>query len=110
MQGEYYKTKEGVEEYVRLSEDVSGKELIDQLNIYLEPNSSVLEIGSGPGTDWNQLNKMHSVIGSDNSEEFLRLLHAKFPNREFLLLDAVTLDTNNTRWNLLQQSAASPHK
>ncbi|MDG1334145.1 MAG: class I SAM-dependent methyltransferase [Crocinitomicaceae bacterium] len=71
MEGEYYHTKESVEEYVNLAKDVSGKQLIDKLNDYLEDDSALLEIGSGPGTDWKLLSDKHSVVGSDNSAEFL---------------------------------------
>ena len=31
MKGEYYKTKESVEEYTSLAKDVNGKQLIDKL-------------------------------------------------------------------------------
>ena len=52
MKGEYYKTKESVEEYISLAKDVSGKQLIDRLEKVLDADSVLLEIGSGPGTDW----------------------------------------------------------
>ena len=58
------------------------------------PNSDLVEIGSGPGTDWNILNESYNVIGSDNSTEFLNHLINKNPNGEFLELDAITLKTN----------------
>jgi len=66
MKGEYYKTKESV----------------------------LLEIGSGPGTDWKILNKSYQATGSDNSKEFLNHLLAAYPDGEFLELDAVTLTTS----------------
>ena len=76
---EYYKTKESVEEYIRLAKDVSGKQLIDKLEKFLSFDSTVLEIGSGPGTDWQILSKKHHVTGSDNSIEFLKHLKGKYP-------------------------------
>ena len=94
MEAEYYKTKESVEEYVKLAKDVSGKQLIDKLKQILSPDSILLEIGSGPGTDWRILNESYNVIGSDNSIEFLNHLINKNPNVEFLELDAVTLKTD----------------
>ena len=96
MEGEYYKTKESVEEYIRLAKDVSGNELIDKLLRILPTNSTLLEIGSGPGTDWKILNKSYKVIGSDNSPEFLNHLLTNNPNGEFLNLDAVSLKTEQT--------------
>ena len=57
---EYYKTKESVEEYILLAKDVNGQELINQLEKYLSKNSRILEIGSGPGTDWKILNEKYN--------------------------------------------------
>ena len=59
-------------------------------------NSVILEIGSGPGTDWRILNKVYSVTGSDKSSEFLNHLIAENPYGEFLELDAITLKTDKT--------------
>ena len=95
MKGAYYKTKETVDEYIRLAKGVNGKQLIKKLERFLPPDSVLLEIGSGPGTDWKILNKTFHVIGSDNSTEFLDHLVAKNPNGEFLELDAITLRTDN---------------
>ena len=67
MKGEYYKTKESAAEYIRLAKDVNGGELIEKLKEFLPSNSIVLEIGSGPGSDWNILNEDYEVVGSDNS-------------------------------------------
>lgn len=95
MAGEYYKTPESVQEYIRLAKDVSGIELIEKLKSFLPTNSTLLEIGSGPGTDWEILDNKYKVIGSDNSPEFVKHLTAKHPNGEFLELDAVNLKVNN---------------
>ena len=92
MEGEYYKTKESVEEYIQLAKDVNGKMLIEKLKQVLTPNSVLLEIGSGPGTDWKILNKSYNVTGSDNSTEFVNYLISENPNGEFLELDASTLE------------------
>ena len=96
MEGEYYKTKESVEEYIELAKDVNGSVLIEKLKQVLPLNSNVLEIGSGPGTDWVILNESYSVTGSDNSSEFLNHLIAKYPNGEFLNLDAISINTSKT--------------
>lgn len=91
MDGEYYKTKESVEEYIELAKDVNGSELIEKLKQVLPSNSDLLEIGSGPGTDWKILNESYHAIGSDNSSEFINHLIAQYPNGEFFKLDAITL-------------------
>ena len=92
----YYKTKESVEEYIELAKDVNGAELIEKLNAILPVQSSLLEMGSGPGSDWKILNESYKVTGSDNSSEFLNHLIATYPTAEFLNLDAITLDTSKS--------------
>lgn len=94
MESGYYKTKESVEEYIRLAKDVNGRQLIEKLERALAPKSTLLEIGSGPGTDWRILNRFYHVTGSDNSIEFLNHLRSENPNGKFLELDAITLQTN----------------
>jgi SAM-dependent methyltransferase len=94
MNNNYYKTKESVEEYIQLAKDVDGRQLIEKLEQFLPAGSTLLELGSGPGTDWKILNEIYKVVGSDNSSEFLKHLKAKNPNGEFLELDAVTLTTD----------------
>ena len=94
MKGDYYKTKESVEEYIKLAKGVNGKQLIDKLKQILPTQSTVLEIGSGPGADWKILGKFYDVIGSDNSNEFLNHLVSKNPKGKFIELDATSLKTN----------------
>ena len=94
MEAGYYKTKESVEEYVRLAKDVNGGLLIEDLKKVLIANSTILELGSGPGSDWEILCKSYKVIGSDNSTEFLNHLIANHPQGDFLLLDAVSIITD----------------
>lgn len=94
MTGDYYKTKESVEEYIRLAKDVNGGNLIKKLKKFLPANSTLLEIGTGPGTDWNLLNETYEVVGSDNSLEFLNHLTSVNPKGEFIELDAAILHTD----------------
>jgi len=94
MSSDYYKTKESVAEYIKLAQDVNGGALINKLKNYLPSHSTLLEIGSGPGTDWNILTADFNAVGSDNSKEFLDYLITKNPQGRFLNLDAVTLKTN----------------
>lgn len=94
MKEDYYNTKESAKEYIKLAEGYSGIELIEKLEQVLPADSLMLEIGSGPGTDWKILNRSYSVIGSDYSTVFLEYLIADNPQGEFIKLDAVTLETN----------------
>jgi 2-polyprenyl-3-methyl-5-hydroxy-6-metoxy-1,4-benzoquinol methylase len=95
MNDNYYQTKESVEEYIKLAIGVDGRQLIKKLKKYLLPNSCLLEIGSGPGTDFQLLKKDFRVVGSDYSSEFLRRLMAIHINDKFLQLDAITLETKS---------------
>ncbi|MEN8202978.1 MAG: class I SAM-dependent methyltransferase [Bacteroidota bacterium] len=92
--GNYYHTKESVEEYIRKAEGHDGRQIISRLKEYLPAGSTLLEIGSGPGTDWKILKEYYNVFGSDNSLEFLKYLQASIPHGVFLELDARSLETS----------------
>ena len=44
----YYKTRESVDEYIRLAEGFTGQQLIDKLKEVLADDSVLLELGSWP--------------------------------------------------------------
>lgn len=94
MENRYYHTEESVNEYINLAKDVNGKELIDEFDAFLDDGMSLLEIGSGPGSDYELLSEKYSVVGSDNSKEFIRHLKSKYGEDHFWELDAVSLDTS----------------
>ena len=77
-----------------MAEGYNGRYIISRLKNHLNQKSKLLEIGSGPGTDWNILNENYMVVGSDNSKEFLKHLSENNPDGKFINLDAVTLSTN----------------
>ena len=87
----YYHTEESADEYIRLSEGFSGAALIDKLNQYLPEGSSLLELGSGPGKDFELLSKKHKVTGSDYSLEFVKRLRTKHAHAQFFELNASSL-------------------
>ena len=96
MPDNYYSTKKSVEEYIKMAEGYNGKGLIDKLKKFLPSQATLLEIGSGPGTDLEILKKDFIVTGSDLSKEFLKYLNTRMPRVEFLELNAVTLLTDKT--------------
>ncbi len=96
MKSMYYHNKVTVDEYIHLAKDVSGEKLIRKLESYLKPEAHILELGSGPGTDWKILNEKYQVTGSDISKEFLKRLKKEHPQGEFLEVDAITLDTEQS--------------
>ncbi len=93
MKGEYYKTKDSVNEYIKLAEGVNGGEIIEDLKTFVPKGAKLLEIGSGPGTDWEILSRDFDVTGSDFSPEFIKHLTIKYPTGSFVELDATAIET-----------------
>ena len=90
----FFDTKKGVEQYIKMAEGYDGAELIKILQKYLPANSTVLELGMGPGKDMDILKKSYAVTGSDNSQVFLDKYKEKYREADLLLLDAITLQTD----------------
>lgn len=93
MKNKYYHTSASVDEYIKAAKGFDGALLIKKLKDYLPKNASLLELGSGPGKDWDTLSKDYVVTGSDFSAEFLKRLRNKNREATFLELDAATLKT-----------------
>lgn len=91
MKDNYYNSKASVQEYIKLAEGVDGRDLIAKLKNYLQPGASLLELGSGPGTDFQILKKDYKATGSDYSTAFLDHLKSQNSEDNFLHLDAITL-------------------
>lgn len=84
----YYHTSKSVEEYISLAKDVNSSNIISKLKQVLPKGSTLLEIGSGPGTDYELLKEDYAVTGSDYSFEFLKRLQNKYPAGNFIHLNA----------------------
>jgi SAM-dependent methyltransferase len=89
----YFDTDEGVDQYIKMAEGYDGGELIEILRKYLPSDSSVLELGMGPGTDLALLQRSFRVTGSDRSAIFVDRYRSLVPSADLLLLDAVDIDT-----------------
>jgi SAM-dependent methyltransferase len=94
MTERYYLTNETAVQHIKMAEGYDGKELIEKLKSYLSAGSTVLELGSGPGTDLEVLSQYYHVTGSDFSQQFLDILVEKNVSNELLILDAITLKTD----------------
>jgi len=89
----FFDTEKGVEQYIKMAEGYDGAELITILEKYLPENSTILELGMGPGKDTDILKKSYAVTGSDNSQIFLDRYKKNNPDADLLLLDATSLQT-----------------
>jgi len=90
----FFDTEQGVEQYIKMAEGYDGAELIKILQEYLPENSTILELGIGPGKDLEILKKIYTVTGSDKSQVFLDKYKEKYQDSDLLLLDAVMIQTN----------------
>ncbi len=90
----FYDSEKGIEDYIKLAEGFDGAELIEWLRGYLSENSSVLELGMGPGKDLDILLKTYRATGSDFSQLFVDRYLKQHPDADVLLLDAVTMNTS----------------
>ena len=88
----YYDEAKNVEQYIKMAEGYDGRELIPILRDHLPDGSTVLELGMGPGKDFELLGEHFQVTGSDYSELFVSRYKQSQPAADVLVLDAVTLD------------------
>jgi len=92
----FFDTEKGVDEYIKMAESYDGAELIKILQEFVPENSTVLELGMGPGKDLDILSETFTLTGSDYSQIFLDRYKKQNPNADLLKLDAVTILTDRT--------------
>lgn len=88
-----YETPEGVDEYIKMCEGYDHSQIKTVMMKYLAKGMSVLEIGVGPGNDYNWMRNYYNVTGSDYSDEFLKRIKIRFPDGDFIKLDALSFNT-----------------
>ncbi len=96
MDENYYENKEKVDGYTKFTPVHDGSVLVDALCKYLKKDSTVLELGIGPGKDFKKLSEHYRVTGSDFSRLFLDRYRVQDPAADLLYLDARTLETDRT--------------
>ena len=89
----YFDVQKNVENYIKMAEGYDGHEMIPILRKYLSDGASVLELGMGPGKDFELLSAHYRVTGSDSSHVFVERYRKINPESDLLILDAVTIDT-----------------
>ncbi len=91
---DFFDQEKNVEEYIKMAEGYDGEGLINILKKYLPEGSRVLELGMGPGADFQLLNKSFKTTGSDNSKVFLDRYRNMDARADLLILDAVDIETD----------------
>jgi SAM-dependent methyltransferase len=89
-----FNTRKSAAEYILMADGYDGRAIVEVLQAYLKPGSSVLELGMGPGKDIELLEEKYRVTGSDVSKVFIDMYREKRPAADLLHLDAMTLDTD----------------
>lgn len=90
----FYYEKENAEAYAAMCEGYDASAQLKLLYQYLPEGSAVLELGSGPGNDFELLREKYDVTGSDYSPAFIEMLQMRFPENEIVQLDAITIETD----------------
>lgn len=66
--------------------------IMEEFRKRVDKSMKILEIGSGPGKDYEVLAMDYNITGSDYSDTFLKILRKKFKNGRFLKINALTMD------------------
>ena len=92
---DFYNDPLKVDEYEKMCDEYDGSDLYKVLHNHLKENSTLLELGSGPGNDINNLRKHYKVTGSDLSDEFLLRCKKRYSDVPFIKLEAVSIRTDD---------------
>jgi cyclopropane fatty-acyl-phospholipid synthase-like methyltransferase len=86
----YFDNEKNVRDYIKMIDDSDYDPMfiIDNLRKYLKNGSSLLELGMGPGHDFDILRNYYKVTGSDSSQIFLNMYKEKNPESDILKIDA----------------------
>ena len=90
----FYNDPSKVDSYEKMCADYEGSALYQVLSRYLKDQSTLLELGCGPGNDITHLQDKYVITGSDLSDEFLSRCKMRFEHIPFIKLDAVSININ----------------
>lgn len=90
---DFFDSEKNVSEYIKMAKGYDGKDLVRKLTNYLPKESTLLELGMGPGVDLKMLSRYYNTTGSDRSQVFVDLVRKNNPVQKLLKLDAVTIET-----------------
>jgi len=87
----YFDSEKNVQEYIKMVEEYDATELINILRKYLKEESTLLELGMGPGKDLDILREYYKVTGSDSSQIFVNRYKKIHPESDILQIDATDI-------------------
>ena len=87
----YFDSEKNVQEYIKMVEEYNATELINILRKYLKEESTLLELGMGPGKDLDILREYYKVTGSDSSQIFVNRYKKIHPESDILQIDATDI-------------------
>ena len=87
----YFDDEKNVQDYIKMVEDYDPIELINILKKYLKEESTLLELGMGPGKDLDILREYYKVTGSDSSQIFVNRYKKIHPESDILQIDATDI-------------------
>ena len=90
----HYNTKKGIDEYILRSQNWKDPGIIKILKKYLPKHATLLELGMGPGRDFDILQKIYKATGSDKSKRFLDRYKKLHKDSNLVKLDAITIRIN----------------
>ena len=91
-----YETEDGINKYIQMAEGYDNSKFGNLIRKHLAPESSILELGMGPGNDYAWLRKEFQVTGSDYSPLFIYRARQRFPAGKFAVIDGISLDVEET--------------
>ena len=92
-----YSTQEGIEQYIEMSKEYDGFELIEKLKERVPENATVLELGMGEGKDQILLKEAgFNPTASDSSEPFIAQYNKDNEVEPAIFVDAITMDIDES--------------
>jgi len=87
----YFESEKNVQDYINMVEGYDSTDLINILRKYLKNDSTLLELGMGPGKDLDILRKYFKVTGSDSSQIFVNRYKKIHSESNILQIDATDI-------------------
>ncbi len=87
----YFDIRENVDGYNKMVEGFDNSFIVGEVEKVLPKNSSLLELGMGPGLDLISLSNSYNVLGSDSSKLFVEDF-CKKRDIKAIVLDAVSVE------------------